>query len=244
MRDVAGVSGGRVISPSERERLTGADDDLFDVEVDVSQEWVISDSGALDAAVELSHSWLEFEGYERKFDLVADWYNAWSTDWQTRVRADLGLVDAVDDASSDGTKTGLRVRGYRSLGRDTAFRRVRLQAALRQDDRDDAFDGYDSSLIGVECRFSLPHDISLDVGLDFESREYGAVDPFFETTRDDDIVDLSAYLMKPLGSTRFAEAGRGEVSMSEHDSGAGSGRKGFMRDMIERITPAGTRSGD
>ncbi len=30
--------------------------------------------------------------------------------------------------------------------------------------------------------------------------------------------------------------------MSEHDSGGGSSRKGFMRDMIDRIAPAGTRA--
>ena len=32
--------------------------------------------------------------------------------------------------------------------------------------------------------------------------------------------------------------------MSEHDSGGGSSRKGFMRDMIGRIAPAGTRPGE
>ena len=32
--------------------------------------------------------------------------------------------------------------------------------------------------------------------------------------------------------------------MSEHDSGGGSSRKGFMRDMIDRIAPAGTRAGE
>jgi proteasome-associated ATPase len=32
--------------------------------------------------------------------------------------------------------------------------------------------------------------------------------------------------------------------MSEHDSGSGSGRRGFVRDMIGRIAPAGPRSGD
>jgi proteasome-associated ATPase len=32
--------------------------------------------------------------------------------------------------------------------------------------------------------------------------------------------------------------------MSEHDSGSGSGRRGFVRDMIGRIAPAGPRSGE
>ena len=32
--------------------------------------------------------------------------------------------------------------------------------------------------------------------------------------------------------------------MSEQDSEAGSSRKGFMRDMIDRIAPAGTRAGE
>ena len=30
--------------------------------------------------------------------------------------------------------------------------------------------------------------------------------------------------------------------MSEHDSGSGAGRRGFVRDMIGRIAPAGPRS--
>lgn len=180
-----------------------SENNFWQAALDAGRDFQLSANSMLETSGQASQSWLDGDAFEREFTLSAEHSRAWSRLLRTEVRGRLTIFDALGDATSDGDELSLRMRAYRYLERQDLLQRLRFELELRQDDRDESFLASDSVELGIQGRLDLPRHVTLDLALDYEMREYDGASPFTGRTRDDDTIELSAYLLKPLDATTY-----------------------------------------
>lgn len=181
------------------------ENDYLYLGVNVERELRIASRDSLRPAIELSQSWFDSEAYEMSVDLQLDHNRVWSDSWDTNIRLDYGMGSDLTDgeSNSDSDSLGLRVRGWRQCDGTGNLDRLRLEAKWASADADTAYLGYDVIGAGIEFRFNGPDGTTIDMGLDYEQRNYGDVNPIYLVTRDDSTVELSVSTLRPVGGAKY-----------------------------------------
>ena len=175
------------------------EDDFLRLTGDVRRDFRLGHAVRLEGVGEVGLSWLDFEAYERHISLLGDVDRVFADIFRGEARGEVRLVQGVDDdLTSDGTELTLRLRGYRYWRDGGWLSRLRLELLLERNDRDVDADGFDRLLLGVEGRCRLPEQVSLDLGVEVEGRDYNGPEAGWDRARSDTTIELAAEVLRPL----------------------------------------------
>ena len=193
------------------------ENDFVEIAVDLNDQFNVGKHDLVESSVEISQSLLDFEAFERNMSASVEYTHPWSRVWTSELRA-LGALTDADDEGYDAIRARLRFRHYRYLLDARRLKRVRLTVKTYMNNRDTDSIAYTSVSGGIDCRLDLPFNTMLDLGLLLESREYAGADSDTLITREDSIMELSAYALKPVQKNQYLT---GQAILRTRDSNDG-----------------------
>jgi tetratricopeptide (TPR) repeat protein len=190
------------------------ENDFAELALNLNDQFQLGANGLAEWSVEIGQSLLDYEAFERSLSASIEYSQRWGGVWMGRLRADGALIDA-DEEGYDATRARLRLRAYRYMQHAGAFKWVRLTAQTRTNSRDADWLAYNAVTAGVDSRLQIPWDMSLDLGVHVESRWYDGEDPQTLETRKDDLIEFSAFAVKPVRKGQYLT---GQATYTTRDS--------------------------
>ena len=190
------------------------ENDFIELAVNLNDQFRLGPNGLATWSVELGQSLVDFEAFERSLSASLEYSQRWGGVWMGQLRASGALIDSNDEGY-DATRGRLRLRAYRYLQNAGLLKRIRLTGLVRSNDRDAEWLAYSALTAGADCRLDIPWNMSLDLGLILESRGYDGEDPQTLETRKDDLIEFSAFAVKPVRKQQYLT---GQATYTTRDS--------------------------
>jgi tetratricopeptide (TPR) repeat protein len=188
--------------------ISDTDNDFMSLAVDLSHKAILLNSDLLKMIFEIERSWYGGDESENRIGAWLIHERQWDPAWHSQSRLGYDASsDLTDSAESlDANSYSSRLRLTRKCRESQLLDQIRIDTEWVSEDCDTDYWGYNELSAGVEWRFMVKKNTSLDFEIEYSQRKYGAVHPDEQVTRDDSSITVAFYFMRPINNKTYMTA--------------------------------------